>query len=178
MNDASTFRNAGWSEENWDFSTGAAPDVKVVDIDANPTAGYIEIHTADDLKKMTAYNAYVLMADIDLSGTNWTPLCHNENFAGILDGNGHKITGLTINNNSLNEIGFFESTSGAVIRNIEFENVNITTNNATYVGVVSGYDVDSVFENIKVTNATINTVDAYTGSVTGYSSRGVVFSGI
>ena len=47
-----------------------------------------------------------LAADIDLTGTEWTPI---PNFAGTFDGNGKTITGLTINQSATDNLGLFAS---------------------------------------------------------------------
>ena len=94
--------------------------------------GYTIIKTADelnDIRNNPAGGKYILMNDIDLSGYNWEPL----NYV-ILDGNGYVIKNLTINRPTENYVGFIKS--GGNIRNLGFENVNITGNN--YVGAIVG----------------------------------------
>lgn len=82
---------------------------------------FFDIYTASDLASLTYYvNVYPdtrnyggdfdffvkvnLMADIDLSGYNWAPLgidvngSHSQAFSGVFNGNGHTISGLTIDN--------------------------------------------------------------------------------
>ena len=63
------------------------------------------------------------MKDLDLQGIDWEPL---PQFEGILDGNGHKISNLTIvkDTTDLGEIGLFRVFAGTV-SNLELENVNI-----------------------------------------------------
>lgn len=77
------------------------------------------------------YNAdtnYKLMADLDLSGIQWTPI--NRNLRSIIDGNNHKISNLTITPEGeldVSEVGLFGTFSG-IIQNLELENVNINVN--------------------------------------------------
>ena len=57
------------------------------------------ISTAEDLKNIAndLDGDYILTDDIDISGENWTPIgTIEEPFKGTLDGNGHTISGLTI----------------------------------------------------------------------------------
>ena len=53
------------------------------------------------------------MKDLDLQGIDWEPL---PQFEGILDGNGHKISNLTIvkDTTDLGEIGLFRVFAGTV----------------------------------------------------------------
>lgn len=63
----------------------------------NPNAQ--PISTAEDLKAIVndLDGDYVLTNDIDISGENWTPIgTREEPFKGTLDGDGHTISGLTI----------------------------------------------------------------------------------
>lgn len=82
-------------------------------------AGYTGIYTASDLLAISAAPSanYILMADIDLSGYNWTPLCNNSGapFTGIFEGNGHVISNL----NGVNGLFGYTSSvsSSAEIRN-------------------------------------------------------------
>ncbi|MCL2512168.1 MAG: T9SS type A sorting domain-containing protein [Bacteroidales bacterium] len=83
---------------------------------------------------------YKLGNDIDLSayqsGTGWTPIGHDLSFYGKFDGNNKKITGLYINNPTLRYVGLFGIISGATVKNLAVENVNITGKNG--VGSVVG----------------------------------------
>ena len=53
-----------------------------------------------------------LAADIDLTGTEWTPIPY---FAGTFDGNGKTITGLTINQPSTDNVGLFASIDASMM---------------------------------------------------------------
>lgn len=92
---------------------------------------YIDIASKDDLIKLSnGQNSvranYRLINDIDLSGEqNFTPI---EDFGGIFDGNGHKITGLKLNVNKAGNYGLFATTLNATIKNLNIEQCNITVN--------------------------------------------------
>lgn len=115
--------------------------------DENPD-GYTPIYTVEDLygiKNDTSGN-YILMADIDLSGTKpggewdtgygWHPI---EEFSGILDGNGHRINNMTIYDSVDNKvypssmmdeygikgIGLFRKVEGGTIKNLGLTNIDI-----------------------------------------------------
>lgn len=101
-------------------------ELNVLDIDID-TSRYeeIEISTKEELKNIQSNSdkKYVLTDNIDLSGENWTPL-NVENV--VLDGQNHKITGLTINSDAetTNKFGLFETYSG-IIENLTLEDVDI-----------------------------------------------------
>ena len=117
---------------------------------------YIPISTAAQLAKIgsgetitidgTSYEFlaeenYQLTADIDLTGINWEPI--NVEVKGIFDGNGHKISNLTIAKDTptTKEIGLFSVFTG-IIENVELENVSIEVGaydeNATSISGKSG----------------------------------------
>jgi filamentous hemagglutinin family protein len=90
-------------------------------------------------------NSFVLANDIDASGTatwnsngaatpvyaGFNPIGASTNFTGVFDGNGHIITGLTINSSNASNVGLFGSAgSTSIIRNIGLENANITSSAA------------------------------------------------
>jgi predicted alpha-1,6-mannanase (GH76 family) len=60
--------------------------------------------------------SYILTQDIVLTG-NWTPLCSDVPFKGVLDGNGHAIRHLRIES-AANFVGLFARTEGATIQNL------------------------------------------------------------
>lgn len=125
-----------------------------------------KIYTADDLVKMldNLQGSYVLMQDIDLSGKeNWAPIGKTKSspFCGKLDGQGHKITGLTVNisinsaslNSPAHAAGLFGVCCGAIIKNLELKDVDIKITNS------SGY----IYEGSKIDGTNI-----YAGGIGGY----------
>ena len=122
-----------------------------------------------------AYHGYYfkLTDDIDMSGVEWTPF----NFNGVLDGAGHTISNMQMNQNMFDtadpaegeyksqqyEAGFFSRLVHAHIRNLYFENCSATisdnldpaTQRDIYVGIVAGTAIASGFENISVVNCTV-----------------------
>ena len=177
MSQSSNFTNAGWSEDYWDFSTGAAPDVKKIDLETNPAAGYMEIHTVDDLKNISTSGHFVLMNDLDLTGIDWTPIGFKENddgwsgicgddFAGVLDGNGHKITGLTLTGDEDHQ-GLFYRLANAEVKNLEFVDASVHDTTGTQIGLLAADAYNTKISNIKVTNASIEADSGYVGTIIG-----------
>jgi len=81
-----------------------------------PPEGYTVISTEDQLRAMKVSGKYWLANDIELTKP-WAPIAH---FTGTLDGNGHTISNLTINNPNLCDQGMFRyATSGASFKDLE-----------------------------------------------------------
>lgn len=125
---------------------------------------------------------YVLEADIDISGSEWTPISLA---GGVLEGNNHKITGLQISNLTAMNAGYkgLFSTFSGIIRNLELNNISITgdedrvnysdsTNIA--VGGLVGYMSDGKIENVKVTGNVIVTKLKNVGGLIGHTGEGKV----
>ena len=106
---------------------------------------------------------YQLMNDIDLAGTeyeNWIPI---NNFGGKLEGNGHVIKNLKVNDTANDRVAFIGYTAkevGSTIRNLGFENASIVggtpTAKGTGVAVVVGRTYGNVLiENCYVSNSKV-----------------------
>lgn len=91
------------------------------------TSGYYTIQ--NDLKLGGIYNE----STGTWSGTQWTPL--TSTFTGTLDGLGHTITGLYINNSSASNQGLFGTLKGTV-KNLNIQDSYIKAN--SYVGSIAG----------------------------------------
>jgi uncharacterized repeat protein (TIGR02543 family) len=92
---------------------------------------------------------YLLTVDIDMTGQTYTA----NNFAGLLDGQGHKISNLTYSGGDRS--GLFTYLRGEV-RNLIFENASITSTGRA--GLIAG-EIDAlgvVIENIVVDGLTVN----------------------
>lgn len=129
-----------------------------------PDPDAIPISTAEQLASIgSGYpldGSYVLTADLDLASyENWTPIGSNEApFTGTFDGQGHVITGLTIDGR-LERAGLFGKVDQkGVIKNLGLEQVSInvsgSVNGDCYVGGIvgqmgvdqDGYQISSVKE--------------------------------
>lgn len=119
---------------------GAIPVVAAED-GATATA-VIEIGNAADLKKIGVDanypldGNYKLTADIDISGSEWTPI---GDFAGTFDGNGKTISGMTFTQatEAGSVVGLFKVVNGTV-KNLKMTNVNIAIPGSVKdVGVVA-----------------------------------------
>jgi len=83
---------------------------------------------------------YKLRSDFDLTGKgDWVPIGLGS--SGVFDGNGHTITGLTINGTESYQ-GMFTRVSGKV-ENLRLENVNIN-NTLSYTGAIAGENCGTI----------------------------------
>lgn len=134
-----------------------------------------QIKTAADLKAMASQlidgedRYFELMADIDMAGEECTPINTDDSkYRGmIFEGNGHKISNLTVNSDS--DFASFAGVLMGSMKNVTFENPSVTSNYDTVgsVGVIAAYagyangDAKVVMENINVTGAAINVTKSH-----------------
>lgn len=111
--------------------------------------------------------SYVLTTDITLTST-WTPI---GTFTGTLDGGGHIIYGLKVNDSGTAERGLFSQTNGATIRNLGIENANIVGNERT--GAIVGLMIGGLIEKCYVANSYIEGRD-HVGSIGGQIKGGAI----
>ncbi|MCH5182769.1 MAG: TIR domain-containing protein [Oscillospiraceae bacterium] len=99
------------------------------------TSDSYDIKTASDFRKLTNSDGlYILKNDIDLGGSDWTPI---EGFSGTLIGNGFTIKNLTIES-SADNIGFFATLDGFV-SSLNFENAKVkVSGRKENIGILCG----------------------------------------
>lgn len=146
--------------------------------------GVYEISTAE---QMVWFGKYVntdpeakgkLMADIDLSGITWEPMCPNgEGYTGVFDGNGHVIRNLSISQSVNNKRIYNYRTTGffaylgveAVLQNLGIENAEIKTSDlCTYGGVLVGVAAYAKMQNCYSSGTIVFKNVTYAGGVIGY----------
>lgn len=133
------------------------------------------ISSAADLQKLLELSAtesttgvnFVMTKDIDMKGvTDWSGI---KNFEGTFDGNGYKISNLT------GTQGLFDTTSGAEIKNIGLENIDIDGNSDAIGGLI-GKAVDTNISNA-YTMGNINNTSTSTFSHDATEHEGDVGTG-
>lgn len=131
------------------------------------TTAPIVISNINDLQEIQSNLSgyYVLGADIDAAGFNFTPIGSASNpFTGIFDGQGHAISNLTINNVSNTDSGLFGDigTTGTV------ENVGLINESVTspyvHVGGLAGENFGTVSQSF--VNGTVSGA-SYVGALVG-----------
>ncbi len=154
----------------------------------------------DDIRtNPSAY--YKLGANIQLTDYTWNPIA---NFAGVFDGNGYTISGLTINQPLSMDVGFFcNLTATGVVRNVRLMDVNIIGNRNVgsvtgtsfgqisnvfasgsvealgegtydYAGGLVGVNNASITQSISAVNVRGTKSAGYVGGIAGYNVRGTV----
>lgn len=141
--------------EERDLSAAINPVAgKFYNITLDKDKGYTEVsegnYTVDNekglrnLAKLVNSNGGKTPINITLTGDitlteEWTPIGNFENrYTGTFDGNGHTITGLTVNQKERGNVGLIGYLgSGGKVQNLTLENVNLNGN--LYVGGVVGY---------------------------------------
>ena len=128
---------------------------------------------AEQVNSKTEYfegKTILLMNDIDLSGSDWTPIGNvtdypTVTFKGTFDGNYHIISNLTASDDAAGyaAAGLFGSILGTV-KNVTLKNVDIRSTH--YAGAVVGYSSTNraIIENCHVDGGTITSVPENTGS--------------
>ena len=118
-----------------------------------------------------------LEVDIDLTGTEWTPVGtyssdpSKSSYNGTFDGGNHTITGLTVNQPETNNVGLIGYLgSGGKVQNLTLETVNITGN--LFVGGVAGYNDSGIVTACNVSGSISGQSDV--GGVVGYNSNSTV----
>jgi hypothetical protein len=111
--------------------TGAYPMLHELDASEIPSApaaptiadGTTPVSNATELQAMSGSGSYILVADVNMLGVTWTPIA---SFSGTLDGDGHTISNLTINNPTVNYQGLFHSVhSGFKCKDLNFVNCTV-----------------------------------------------------
>lgn len=108
-------------------------------------------------------------ASKNLEELSWVPIGKsNITYQGTFDGNGKSITNLYINAIKENMgIGFFGYTFQSTIKNLTFENANVTNTNS-HTGVLVGYaGYGSTLQNIKISNTCQMKGGTFTGGIAG-----------
>ena len=155
-----------------------APITAYAAIDGDGSSGdpYV-VETAQDLADIAAginggsqtyRTAHIrLYADLDLSGyANWAAIGNNSGnaFSGTFDGNGHKISGLTVNDAGVSTKGLFGYVNGGTIKNLGLENVNVV--GGDYSGGLAANVTDGTITTCYVTGSVRGA--GYTGGMIGY----------
>lgn len=121
--------------------------------------------------QQASYPLISLSADIDLSGYEWAPMGwsggrDDHPFGGILMGNGHTISGMTINE-SAGDAGFIGWETFCSVENITFDKAQV--NGSGFAGVVAGQAIGGSYTDVTVKNSTVTGSRA--GSMLGWDAN-------
>ena len=152
------------------------------------------ISNAHQLQLMGANlsTSYILGSDVDLSElkdaagmwnttTGFAPVGSNSApFTGALDGKGHTISGLTVNNTALTAVGLFGYVKDAIISDISLSNASITAGSGSYAGGLAGENDGGSITDVYVSGTVTSSgmagglVGLNTGSIDDSYSTGTV----
>ena len=116
---------------------------------------------------------FKLMADVDMTefledenpSQGWLPIGTPTNpFKGILDGNGHTISGLWITRESADYVGLFGNLNGGIIKELTLKGKTILGH--SYVGLLSGFSRNVKVENCNFSGS-VEATEAINGSYVG-----------
>lgn len=102
----------------------------------------------------SSINKIVLNADLDFGGKEIQTIFTKNQFSGIFDGNGHKMSNFVINSKGTYNSGLFGGLYKATVQNIIFENCSVVAEDCATL--ISNYCTDSVIKNCDVTNCKVN----------------------
>ena len=129
---------------------------------------------ADDGENPNAGLCAKLTADIDLQEEPWEPFAPADGYvgsayAGTFDGDGHTISGLSIDSSASYQ-GLFGRINGATIKNLQVEGSVVSSGN--YVGGIVGQVQSGTLENCSFTGTISCTKNGgYAGGITGYAGN-------
>ena len=125
---------------------------------------WFRITSADQLiSNAKVSGCYEILADLDFTGKIWPSAFAFKAFGGQFIGNGHKISGIEVEQSSTSDqyAGIFgQISSTAKISNVEFENVTVTIKKGTlrvaryglFAGTISK---EATLQNITITNSAL-----------------------
>ncbi|MDD4291648.1 MAG: GLUG motif-containing protein [Clostridia bacterium] len=172
----------GFDEAIWLFLDGYYPKLhntaeewRKIELDDSEGTIYnpIKISTAEELKAMDPTKAYVLQADIDLDGYEWTPVKNYSKF----DGNGFTISNFSIYVYNYYYVGFFGLNVGTIM-NLNLSGVTIDLNTDGFLyntdcGLLCGYN-SGIISNCNVSGTVDmvgNNLNVTVGGLCGYNQK-------
>ena len=141
---------------------------------------YMLVNSIANLQSLDTNDAgtYALGKDLDISSvSNFTPLGNTTPyFTGIFDGQGHTITGLTINDSTGANLGLFSTlgTNGQV-RNLNLTNVSVTEtgSSTTTIGAIAAVNSGTI-SNVSVAGTITSGSNLYCGGGVVGCNSGIV----
>ena len=107
---------------------------------------------------------YQLANDIAVTAKYWTPIGLYTAFAGVFDGAGHTISGISISGTDFGNVGLFGNNSGT-IQNLT---INAAVSGSGNVGLLMGHNTGTVSNCFSIGSAA-NTSNGATGGLVGYN---------
>lgn len=134
----------------------------------------ITINNCEELQDLWDENMHdniVLGKDIDCAGLDFVPLMPSHEgqigYRGVFDGNGYTISNVSIDSEEENA-GIFAEAYDAEFKDLNVNNITITSHNAWGVGALVGYAENTDVSNVHVSNVNIWSDDGGVGGLIGY----------
>lgn len=163
---------------SWDPTTGTATaTTATIKLYTTWMEGdWFRIYNAQQLKDNSRLGGnYILCADLDFSGTVWSPTLSAGVFTGKILGNGYTISNVTVEQADISAYygGIFGSLSEkAELRDVTFENVTYKIGAGSRMqgvsfGLLAGTIAEgAVFENVKISGSLVVGANCYPGDYT------------
>ena len=133
----------------------------------------VDISSTDDFMKIAggekigneevSQTIYLLTKDLDFTGVTYS--AKRAAFSGLLNGQGHTISNVTVNGAN-SDIGLFYRISGGTLMNVKFDKIRITNTSGSRTGLIAAV-YGGYFHNIAITNLYVNSVSDRTGGLIG-----------
>ena len=147
-------------------------------LDKYVSKGYFPVSTPEELASVcyyqntqpAAYFVIELKSDIDLSGYEWAPMGWTDDhpFQSSVIGNGHTISGLTINSDD-SDVGFLGWATFCSVKDVNFVDADVS--GGYHVGIVTGQSICCGYQNVNVSGSVAG---GNAGSLAGYEANGTL----
>ena len=120
----------------------------------------------------------ITMSEVPEGGTNWIPVggadvnSAYQKYKGKIDGAGHTISGLVINNGNAGGIGFIGWIENSSITNLKLADVSVTGTYSTDMGALVGSASNTDIVGCEVTSGTVTGISP--GGLIGNQNRGSI----
>ncbi len=174
LTDVSVAAYSVWDSSAVVWTTGDGTKDSAYEISTGSQLAYLTQQTNAGENYSGKY--FKMTDDINLNSINWTPI---NDFAGIFNGNGHKITGLKISSADTQNVGFFGSVgAGGMIENLGLVGVSISSSYPTSetktgtTGGLAGKIIGGTIINCYVTGSVKGLTDYQeVGGIVGHSEQ-------
>ncbi len=116
---------------------------------------------------------YIMGADISFAGVNFVSIgAENASFSGTFDGNGYKLSDVTLNPNSRDSyLAIFKSIDNSTIKNLLVDKVTLGQQPFSYVGGLIANATNSTISDVKITNLDMQFASKYSGGLIGKANN-------
>ena len=140
------------ANENGDVTSAALGHVAIGRVEISTQADFMKLAGGQKIgSEVVSQTIYLLTKDLDFSSTTWN--AKTSAFTGLLNGQGHTVSGIKITSSEANT-AVFAQVNGGTIMNIKFDNISIVNNSTASTnrtGIVAR-NFGGYYHNIAITN--------------------------